>query len=174
MQDGLGLFGGSFDVEAEDDAFADEVVGFAGVFDFEVVAVDGELGFDGDGVVFDFDVRGEADFLGHAVQGEVAGDFGVCAGAGDGGGFKNGGGVFGDVEEIGALKVAGEAIVIAEEGIGLDGHLGMSNGVVRDVDFACELLEAALVLASDFGAGEFDFGVFRCDGKSLGTRGRGR
>lgn len=166
------MFGGGFDVEAEDDVFADEVVGFAGVFHVEIEALDGEVGFDSDGVVFDFDVGGEGDLFGDAVEGEVASDFGIGAGAGDVGGFEDCGREFGGIEEVGALEVAGEAIVVTEEGVGLNGDFGVGDGVTGGVNLASELFEAAVVFAGDFGPGEFDFGVFGGDG--VGLRGGSR
>lgn len=172
----LRLFRGGFDVEAEDDPFADQVVGFAGVFHIEIEAVDREVGFDGDGIVFDFDVGGEGDLFGDAVESEIACDFGIRASAGDVGGFEDRVGVFGGIEEVRTLQMAGETVVITEKGGGVDRDFGVNDGVARGVDFAVELFKAAVVFASDFGAGEFDFGILRSDsvgpGGGCGSGGR--
>lgn len=167
----LGLFGCGFDIEAEDDVFADEVIGFAGVLHVEIEALDGEVGFDSDGVIFDFDVGGEGDLFGDAVKGEVAGDFGVGTGAGDVGRLEHSGRILGGVEEVRALEVAGKAVVVTKEGVSLDGDFGVGDGVARGVDLARELFETAVVLAGDLGAGEFNFGILRGYSIGLGSRG---
>src|SRR5687768_1373117 len=121
----LSLFGSGFDVEAEDDEVADEVVGFARVFDAEVLTVDGELGFDGSGVILHFNFGWKGYFFGDAMQGEVSFDGGIFTSARDGGRFENGGGIFLHVEEVRALEMAGEAVVVAVDGSGIDGHFGV-------------------------------------------------
>jgi hypothetical protein len=161
-------FGGGFDVEAENDVIADEIIGFAGVFHLEIHTVDGELGGESDGVILDGNFGGERYLFGDAMESEVSGDFGVVARAGDGGGFENSGGMLRDVEEVRALEVAGEAILVRPEGGSVDGDFGVGDGVVGGVDFALELFEAPVVLARDLGAGEFDFGTVGGDRVGLG------
>ena len=168
-----GLLGGGFDIELEDDAIADEVIGFARELHVEVETVDGEFGSECDGVILDGNFGWEGDLFGDAVKGEVASDGGVIASTGDGGGFENGGWEFFNIEKIRRFEMAGEAIGVAPEGSSVDGDFGMSDGAVGDVDFALELLEAAIVFAGDFGAGEFDFGVFGSDDGCAGTDGGG-
>jgi hypothetical protein len=161
-----------FHFQFEDDFFADEVVGFAGIFDFEIEAVDEELGREIDGVVADLDIGWKGDLFGDAVQREIAGDEGVGRLLSDGDGFERGGRDLGGVEEVGALEVAGEAVGVGEQGIDLDDDFvaGVSKFAVGDFQFARELFESALVFARDFRADEVNGGIFGTDDVGAGAR----
>src|SRR5262245_24379702 len=109
-----GASGSSAEIKSDDHIVADEIVRFAWENDAEILAVDGEVRFDGGGFIGDLDAGGESDALGHAMQGEVARHLGFSIGAGRFHGSDGEGGLreLGHIEEIRAFEMAGQPVLI--------------------------------------------------------------
>lgn len=150
------LFG--FYVQTDHHFITNEVISFAGVFDFEIKALDEELRFERRQVILHGEFRRKGNLLRDAVQCEVAGDFYFPRFGGfDGGWLKNRFRIFCHIEKVGCFEVAGEFVGIGVNGSRIDRDLivARSELAIGYLKLAGKFLESSVMFAGNLGADEF-------------------
>ena len=167
------FFQHGFDADVEGDVVAEGFAEHGGAGEAELGFFD-EAGDFSDAEAEEFDL--ERDGFGDVFKGEIAGDVvGVFAGFFPRGAFETGGGVLGDIEEVGALDVAVALFVGGVEGgdvdDGFDGAAAEIGAV--DVDAAGDFGEAAGEFGDEMAEAEVQRRVHGIDDVGLGRRGGG-
>src|SRR6478736_7059155 len=147
------------DAELDQHVVFDQIVRHTRVNDRKIFAIDAKFGVDRDLIGLDFDLGGEGDALGHAVQLEITTDgvgCAVLAACLDRRGSELGLRKFLGIEEVRRLQMPRELCWLDRErsDINLGVYVALSGVPADDVDGASERFERAVVLGADFRANE--------------------
>src|SRR6478736_1051538 len=147
------------DAELDQHVVFDQIVRHTRVNDRKIFAIDAKFGVDRDLIGLDFDLGGEGDALGHAVQLEITTDgvgCAVLAACLDRRGSELGLRKFLGIEEVRRLQMPRELCWLDRErsDINLGVYVALSGVPADDVDGASERFERAVVLGADFRADE--------------------